>query len=178
MRQLTSLVVLLLISRVVCAADLRAGVASVVINPAMGTPMAGYYSPRAAAGVHDDLHAKAIVLEKDGAKAAMVSCDLLTLPRSIVVEARRIIESTTKIPADHVMISATHTHTGPTLPMGSARDPSEGGEAQKVDQYAATLPELIARAVKEADAALAPVSVFIGHGREEHLSFNPTAGIS
>jgi hypothetical protein len=172
MRQLTSLVVLLLISRVVCAAGLRAGVASVVINPAMGTPMAGYYSPRAAAGVHDDLHAKAIVLEKDGVKAAMVSCDLLTLPRSIVVEARRIIESTAKIPADHVMISATHTHTGPTLPMGSARDPSEGGEAQRVDQYAATLPELIARAVKAADAALAPVAVFIGHGREEHLSFN------
>ena len=162
----------LLAPRLSRAADLRVGVASVVINPAMGTPMAGYYAPRAAAGVHDDLHAKAIVLEKDGVKAAMVSCDLLTLPRSVVVESRRIVESTAKIPGDHIMISATHTHTGPTLPMGSARDPSEGGEAAKVDQYAATLPELIARAVKEADAALAPMSVFIGHGHEEHLSFN------
>ena len=32
-----------------------------------------------------------------------------------MVEARRIIAEETGIPADNVMISATHTHTGPTV---------------------------------------------------------------
>ena len=46
--------------------------------------MAGYYSARAAEGVHDDLYAKAIVLEQDGSKAAMVACDLISMPRGVV----------------------------------------------------------------------------------------------
>ncbi|MFN0172536.1 MAG: hypothetical protein ACKV22_39540 [Bryobacteraceae bacterium] len=49
------------------AGDLRVGRAAVKITPPAGMPMAGYYSIRLNEGVHDDLFAKAIVLEKDGA---------------------------------------------------------------------------------------------------------------
>jgi hypothetical protein len=35
-------------------------------------------------GVHDDLYAKAIVLEKDGVKVGMVALDLINIPRPIV----------------------------------------------------------------------------------------------
>ena len=54
------------------AGDLRAGRASVKITPPAGMPMAGYYYVRLNEGIHDDLHAKALVLEKDGVSAAMV----------------------------------------------------------------------------------------------------------
>jgi hypothetical protein len=47
------------------AADFRAGAAQVVINPAPGTPLAGYYSLRPSEGLLDDLHAKALVFEQD-----------------------------------------------------------------------------------------------------------------
>src|SRR2546423_2553828 len=154
------------------AGELRAGAAVVVINPDAGTPLAGYYNQRAADGVHDDLHAKALVLEKDGVRVALVACDLLTLPRSVVEESRRLIQSGTGIPGGNVMISATHSHTGPIVPMGSTRDPSEGGAMAKANQYAQTLPQLIARCVSEANGKLAPVKLFAGHGHEEHVSFN------
>ena len=53
-------------------ADLRAGAAEVIITPPPGAPMAGYYTNRAATGVHDDLHAKALVFEKSGVRVALV----------------------------------------------------------------------------------------------------------
>jgi hypothetical protein len=106
------------------AADFRAGAAQVDITPPAGAPMAGYYYNRAAAGVHDPLQAKAIVIEKDGVTAAIVACDLSSLPRPIAEAARRRITELLKIPPTHVMISATHTHTGPTSISTTRTSPS------------------------------------------------------
>src|SRR5947209_17732721 len=104
------------------AADLRAGAAAVDISPPEGTPLAGYYSPRGARAALDPLFSKALVLEQGGTKAALVVCDLISLPRYTVEEARRLIEKQTGIPAAHVMVSATHTHTGPALIRRSSID--------------------------------------------------------
>jgi neutral ceramidase len=82
---------------ILAAADLRAGRGAVKITPPKGIPMAGYYYVRLNTGTHDDLYAKAIVLEKDGVKAAMVACDLGTMPRTVVEMARARIESDTGI---------------------------------------------------------------------------------
>ena len=101
--------------RRVAASELRVGAAAEVITPAAGTPMSGYNSTRIVKAVDDDLYAKAIVIERDGVKVALVACDLITMPRPVVEEARRLIAEKPGIPADHVMISATHTHTGPLL---------------------------------------------------------------
>src|SRR3954469_21346073 len=79
------------------AGELRAGAAAVVITPPPGTPMAGYYVPRAAEGVHDDLYAKALVLEVDGTRAALVALDLISTTRDLVEDARRAIEQGTQL---------------------------------------------------------------------------------
>jgi neutral ceramidase len=94
------------------------------------------------------------------------------MPRQVALDARALIEQSPGIPAERVMISATHTHTGPVLPSGSTRDPSEGDGADKARAYVGSLPELIARAVRAADAKLAPADARVGVGREERLSFN------
>ena len=73
-----ALLLALLLSVPAGADDLKVGAASVDITPPVGTPMAGYYSERAAEGVHDPLYAKALVLEQDGTKAALVALDLIT----------------------------------------------------------------------------------------------------
>ena len=65
-----ALIMPLLVAAPASAGGLRAGAAAVKITPPVGTPMAGYYHARAAEGVHDDLYAKALVIEKDGTKAA------------------------------------------------------------------------------------------------------------
>jgi hypothetical protein len=154
------------------AGELRVGAASVVITPALGTPMAGYYSERAAEGVDDDLYAKALVFEQDGAKAALVVCDLISMPRPVAEEARRLVHEATGLAPDRVMVSATHTHTGPVLPTGTSRDPADEGGANAARRYVQTLPQLIAKSVADANAALRPARASVGAGREEHLSFN------
>lgn len=127
------------------AATLRAGGAAVKITPPLGIPLAGYYSARGAEGVADDLFAKALVLDDGKTKVALVVCDLIGLTRDVVVEARKLIEKQTGIAGDHVMISATHTHTGPSIPRKSARDEIAGGTTPLSVQYAAGLPKLIAQ---------------------------------
>ncbi len=166
------LAILLLAFSAAWSAELRVGTGAAKITPPQGAPMAGYYYNRAADGVHDDLWAKAIVLEVDGARAAIVACDISGLPRPIIDQARREIERNPGIPAGRVMISATHTHTGPVVLSGPTRYNLEGEMLRIGKQYAADLPGMIAESVRKAVAALAPARAAAGRGREDSLTFN------
>jgi neutral ceramidase len=153
------------------AASLRVGTAAVQITPPAGTPMAGYYYARGSEDVIDDLYAKAAVLNDGTTKVALVVCDLITLPRHTVLDARRQIEQQTGIPVGHVMISATHTHTGPALARDSVRDNQDGGSSEPSRKYTQELPARIARAVAEANDTLRPAIVSYAQGHEDRLSF-------
>lgn len=152
--------------------DLRVGAATVVITPPAGTPMAGYYHMRAAEGVHDDLTAKAIVLETGGVKAALVGLDLISTTRDLVEDARREVERTTGIPGSHVMISASHAHTGPVIAGRGIREDDLGGTSDLAKAFRAGLPAKIAEAVRLADSRLAPAVVSAAHGNESSIAFN------
>lgn len=154
------------------ADDLKVGAAQVKITPPLGVPLAGYYHERGSDGVHDDLYSRVIVLEKGGVKAALVSLDLITTRRRFVEEARALIAERTDIPGAHVMISATHAHTGPILPDSSARDAGVAEGPADAQDYLGTLPERIAQSVQLANERLQPASAsaFIGH--EPSLTFN------
>lgn len=154
------------------AAELRVGAAAVIITPPKGAAMSGYYYNRAADGVHDDLHAKALVIESGAEKAALVACDVAGLPREIVEAARKQIEAATGIPGERVMISATHTHTGPVILAGKTRYNLEGDMLRITKQYAADLPGRIAESVRLANAALQPARASAAIGREPSLTFN------
>ena len=154
------------------AADLRIGRASVVITPPVGMPMAGSYSLRVSEGVLDDLHAKALVLEKDGVRAALVACDLIAVSDEVVGEARQLIEQKTGIPGSHVMISATHTHSGPFMPGRASFDKYFGGEMGVSRQFRRVLPGQIAESVRKATDNLAAAVVAASVGSETAVSFN------
>jgi hypothetical protein len=154
------------------AAELRIGTATVVINPPTGTPMAGYYRQRDSEGVIDDLYSKAAVLDDGAIKVALVACDLLSLPRNTVLEARKLIEQQAGIPGGNVMISATHQHTGPVIARESARDDLDGGGSTLGKTYTDELPKLIAKSVMEAQGKLAPARVSYAREFEHRLSFN------
>lgn len=166
------LVLFLAYTAAVFAGEFRAGVAAVKITPPKGAPMAGYYFNRAAEGVHDDLYAKALVFESNGAKSAVVACDIEELSRPTVERARSRIESVTGIPGGRVMISATHTHTGPVL-LGEGMNYNLSGQMLEIaKQYAADLPVLIAEAVRLAAAQVKPARLSAAIGREPSLTFN------
>jgi len=152
-------------------AELRVGSAAVNITPKIGTPMAGYYFERGAEGVHDPLQAKVIVLEAGGTKAALVALDLISTLRTTVEAARKRIEAETGIPGANVMISATHSHTGPTL-AGTRRFDALGGTNDLAREYNQALPALIAEGVRAAAGKLEPAQAAYGAGEEPGLAFN------
>ncbi len=158
-------------SCIAVAGGIRVGTAAVKITPPLGSPMAGYLSPRHSEGVLDDLYAKAIVLDDGKTKVALATCDLIGLSRPIVAEARRIISAETGIPADNVMISATHTHTGPTVLGTSAVTDLAAGGNELSREYAEELPKSIARAVREASRRLTPARIAYGSANEPDISF-------
>jgi hypothetical protein len=166
-----SFIHILLLCTPLHAADLTVGAAQLDITPPKGMPMAGYYSARGAEGTHDSLFARALVLEKDGTKAALVALDLIGTTFVMTAESRKLIEAETKIPGGHVMLFASHSHTGPVLSDRAARAGAIGGEQKIAVEYMAGLPKKIAEAVAKADAARKPAKVFRGVGQEDGLAF-------
>jgi hypothetical protein len=153
-------------------AEFRLGAAAVSINPPLGIALAGYYHERASEGVLDDIFAKATVLDDGQTRAAIVICDLISMPKWIVAEARQIIESQTGIPGINVLIAATHTHTAPVLVREWSRDDSDGASKPISKNYSRTLPKLIAEAVAAANEKRQPVRVLVGKENESRLANN------
>ena len=166
---LNRVLLVLAMTAIPAAAQLRAGRAAVDITPPAGVPMAGYYYVRLSEGVHDPLHAKALVLEQNGVKAALVALDLVHVPRPIVEAARQLISKNTGVPGANVMISATHSHTGPE--MGGRLLGVRPETKQLADTYLAGLPGKIAEAVRRAEADLQPARVGVATAHEDSVSF-------
>lgn len=170
MREIAFLI--LLLAPAARAGEFRVGAARVVITPPVGTPIGGSYSLRPSNGVLDDLCARAIVVEQDGAKAAFVGLDVCYTARPVITAARELIVGQTGIAPDRVMISATHTHSGPVQTRDNLMDKITGADRPLAKEFTAKLPGLIARAVAEADARLAAARASSLVAREEHTSFN------
>lgn len=91
---------------------LRAGAATSNITPPLGMEIVGNFAPRPiAAHVHDELHARCLVLDDGETKLAFVVADTISLARDIWDEAKQKIEAATGIPAANMMFSGTHTHS-------------------------------------------------------------------
>src|SRR5689334_8537341 len=93
---------------------LKAGAATSNITPALGGEVVGGFKPYPATHIHDELHARCLVLDNGKARVALVVCDLLGFHRCVSDEARRLIQEHTGIPRENVLISSTHTHSATT----------------------------------------------------------------
>ncbi|MBL7044237.1 MAG: neutral/alkaline non-lysosomal ceramidase N-terminal domain-containing protein [Pirellulaceae bacterium] len=95
---------------------LKAGMAKTVITPPVGTQLSGY-SGRTdpSTEVLDDLNSKALVVDDGKQRIALVVCDIIGFRIDMVNEIRSIIQQQTGIKPDNVMITCTHTHSGPNL---------------------------------------------------------------
>jgi hypothetical protein len=122
---------------------LSAGYGEKVITPPLGVELSGYgfYLERRAEGILDDLKARAIVLAEGAAtRLALVSLDLVGLTVAFADGLRRDAAAALDMPTRNVLISCTHTHTGP------ATQPLRGiGEVDEA--YMATLSGAVSAAV-------------------------------
>ena len=94
--------------------ELLAGTASVLITPPIGCQMAGFDARKGTAtGVHDDLHARALVIDSGNNPIALVSVEVIGVTADFTRRVQHEASKRTGIPADHIVVAATHTHCGP-----------------------------------------------------------------
>src|SRR5688572_784783 len=108
----------------------KAGAAKSVITPPLGMDIIGGFSPAPSTHVHDDLHARCIVLDDGKTRLALAVCDLVGISELVCDEAKKQINDRFEIPSTHVLISATHTHSASSA---LGRDRFQYG--QSLDDY-------------------------------------------
>lgn len=128
--------------------------------------MAGY-GRRAgrAAGVHDDLCAQALVLSDGSHKTAICGVDLLAIGMRIADEIRAIVEARSDIPADAILICATHTHSGPLFNIFATPRPDATAGDDRNLEWERALPGKIADAILLANLRLEPIALKAAGGR-------------
>jgi len=157
---------------------LRGGLAVVDITPPLGYRMSGYFRERLSTGVLNPLKAKALVLHQGKAKAALVFCDIIGLPLTVTGPARQKASAQTGIPAENILICATHSHTGP-LYCGALRNHfheaavnKEGKDPREKMDYPAELIDNIVKVITVADSLTKPLQLEAGRLKQQGLSYN------
>lgn len=141
------------------AVPFEVGVAATDITPPMDFPISGYYHERLSTGVIDPLLAKALVFRQGDRQAALVVCDVIELWAVQTDAARDQASAATGIPRENIIVTATHTHTGPFF-----------GEKSK--EYEKTMIGQIAAAIVEAQKNLRSATIESGDIEVNDLAFN------
>lgn len=138
-------------------AEFQVGAATSNITPPLGSPIVGGFVPFPARHIHDELHARCLVLDDGNTRLAMVVCDLLGIDRVVSLEARQLIAEQHEIPPERVLISATHTHSA-----ASALGEDSRKLEQTADEYQLFVARRIADGVARAINNLRPAELAYG----------------
>ncbi len=145
------------------ASVLRAGAATANITPLMNVPLDGTIMQIGPAKqVHDELHARCLVLDDGKTKLAFAIVDNTMISSEIHDHAKRLIEEHTGIPSGNVLISATHSHSTPRAITGLKPYSEEHKD------YLEYLGVRISEGVRRAVDNLAPAK--IGWGSTDNTS--------
>src|SRR5436189_212527 len=161
------LMVFLWLPSPVAAQIFRAGAATSNITPPLESPIIGGFVPFPATHVHDELHARCLVLDDGKTKLVFVVCDLLGIDRLVSDDARALIEQDLKIPKENVLISATHTHSACSALGKDARIIGD-----TMDEYQRFVARRIVDGVKRAHNLLQPAEMAYGTAQAPEHVFN------
>ncbi|MFP6619376.1 MAG: neutral/alkaline non-lysosomal ceramidase N-terminal domain-containing protein [Pirellulaceae bacterium] len=156
LRHLLLLLALCFLTLEPCAAGtFRAGAATADITPAKGVLLDGPISKNGpVTGVHDRLHARALVLDDGETRVGIVICDACMIGRDVFDQARKLISNKSTINPGSILMAATHTH--------AAVRATHIGRGKLDDAYHQQLARGIAQAVLAAEKNLAPAQ--LAHG--------------
>lgn len=161
------------------ATGLRAGADRSDITPHLGVLIPGGFVAPYATRVHDPLSVRTLVLDDGTTRIAFVVVDSGALPRVVCDEAKRRVLQQTGMPASHVVIAATHTHSagsalrmsGPDLTEWLDRD-GHTQSREPMSEYQAFISRRIADSVQCAINRLEPARVGWGVGQVADQVFN------
>jgi hypothetical protein len=165
--KLVKLLLLLVISQINALADLRVGIAVRKVNPDPLLPVSGGVGPSHAVNrMEGDLTVRALVLGQEGTLVAIVSADFLGFP---AVLGNRVRAAVKEIPAQNILIGATHTHSAPDC----YGFPDEAGRTTRDSRYVEQVCAQMITALREAATNLVPARLKIATGEAKgRIAYN------
>jgi len=146
---------------------IRAGAATSNVTPPIGSLIVGGFIPFPSTYVHDELHARCLVLDDGRTRLAVAVVDNIGIPRVVYDEAKRVLQENTGIPRENMLMSATHTHSG-----ASARGNGHIAGKDPLDDYQRLVVSRILDCMLGAVQNLEPARIGWGLGREPMQVFN------
>ena len=157
---------------------LKAGFARGNITPMLGIPMEGYFAPRFAQGVLDELELNVLALEAGSDRVLLVSIDNCEIYGDVLAEYRAAISADTGVPEEAIFIASTHTHTGPCLISDEAAanytmfgQPLTAEQQGLIREYRIFTCRRAVDAAKVALKDLKPAQMGIGMGNAPDVAF-------
>lgn len=151
---------------------LQAGEGIADISPPVGVELAGFHKPvgqeRRTKGIRQPTAARALVLKTGKTTAAIVSLEVLGFSREFAQSVQKQVARKTRIPANHVRVCATHTHSAPSLMFLR-----QWGAMSK--DYNDTVLQRAVEAVIAAEKDLAPADFYLGKQSVVGANFNRTS---
>ena len=141
-----------------------AGAATSNITPKIGTSINGNFRDVKVLNIHDETHARSIVLDDGNTSLAFVVMDLCMVSKEIVDKAKARAHKETGIPIENMLMSAIHTHSGGTAVSVFQSDPDP--------EYIDFLSERAADALIRAYRNRRPAKIGWGVGNEPNQVFN------
>jgi len=83
------------------------------ISPEDNVHLAGYVPSVLSLGVHDDLFITGILFDDEKTKAILFNYDLIGIDEKYIRQIRQACSKATGIPAVNIILTCTHTHSGP-----------------------------------------------------------------
>ncbi len=143
--------------------NLKAGFSRANINPPMGIKVVGYFKPRFAEAILDDIEVNALAIECGDVKTIFMTVDHCGLVQEVTDLFRKVASEKTGVPAENIFISATHTHTAPDISLST--------DDVLVKEYTKFVERRIADAAKFALDDLKEAKMGFGQGSAKNVAF-------
>ena len=141
-----------------------AGTGKCDITPEGNVWLDGMLRAHPSEGVHDRLYARVLVLSNTAETRqafALVSVDVCVLGEEMTRAVQQGVEARTGIPAPHIIVAATHTHSAPS---------TLGLLAPREDGYVQELTGKLIALIEDAVGNLQPAGLGVTSGREDTIS--------
>lgn len=143
---------------------LLVGYGKVCITPEESVPLAGMgnTSKRMSTSILDDLYATCVAFTQGGSTVLMFTLDQLHANKKWTDPLRMAVQEATGVPASYVMISHTHTHSGPDM---------YNSEKESIARYGEMMIVRCAQAAREAMADRTEATLYAGVIQTQGMCF-------
>lgn len=147
---------------------MKIGFSKTDITPPVGTPLGGYAGYRPCAEAHDPLHCRAVVLEQDGVRFALVAMDLLCVDEALYLRLSEAVAAL-GITKERLIACAIHSHAAPqgVIPGEGPLAAVNCNDYERTPQFREYMAHVLRQAAAACEAAvgcLEPFRVRTGSG--------------